>query len=107
MVVHTSNRARGRNSHRHPDQIRVPVQRQTLEEVRRLAAVPFQHAPERGGDERCVAVHEACGAGEEAKVIDVGDVLHAGKVLGDRRRKEEDQDHGSGDPEGSCRRKTL
>lgn len=88
--MHTGNRARRRDSHRHPNQIRVPVECQTLQQVRGLTAVPSQHAPECYGDERCVAIHESCGAGEEAKVVDVGDVGHAGEVLGDSGGEEED-----------------
>ena len=63
-----------------PDEVRVAVQTQALQQVRTLAPVPPQHHPQQARDDEGVAVHQPCRTGEETKVIGVGFVVETGKV---------------------------
>lgn len=67
-----------------PHQIRVPVQRPALDQIRRRAPEPAQRAPQRDREHARVAVDEAGGAGQEPEIVLKAVGVLVGEPLRDR-----------------------
>jgi hypothetical protein len=96
----TANRTPTDQRNNNPHQVGIPVQTSALEQIRALAPVPLQHAPQPNGHERGISVDEPRGAAQQLEVI--GKVLLAlvREILVDGAREEQDDDDGRGDPHG-------
>ena len=88
--------------HRNPYQIRIPIQRPTLQHIRALTPKPPQHTPERNRNNKRIPIDQATRRAQQREIIPkqfIPAPLRA-QILGDGSREKKDEDDGGGDPEG-------
>jgi hypothetical protein len=97
----TADRTPTNQRNNNPHQVGIPVQAPALEQIRALAAVPLQHAPQPDGHQRGIAIDEAGGAAQQLEVVRKVVLAVVRQVLIDGAREEQDDDDGGGDPHGA------
>lgn len=96
----TSQRRPRHQRNGNPDQVRIPIQRPALHQIRALTPKPLQHAPQRERDESRVSIDQPRSATQQLEIVREMLLARAREVLADRAREEEDDDDGGRDPEG-------
>lgn len=87
-------------SHRDPNQVRISVQTNALEQIGALATIPLEYGPQPRRHHSCVSIHHARTSAQQLEVIDKVVLAVVGQVLVDGAGEEKDDDDGGGDPHG-------
>jgi hypothetical protein len=91
--------------HCNPNQIRIPIETRTLEQIRTLAPIPLQHRPQPHGHNPRIPIHQAGSSTQQLEII--AKRLSAlailaqptpAQILVNRTGEEEDDDNRSSDP---------
>lgn len=99
-IIQRGQRTPTNQRNRYPRDIRIPIQRPALEQIRAFRATPLQHSPQTQWQQKRIAIHQARGAGQQCKVVVKMRLADRGEVCGDSAGEEEDDDDGGRDPEG-------
>ena len=97
----TIDGAYARNRHGNPNQIRIPIQTQALQQIRTLAPIPLQHGPQPRRHHPRIPIHQPRGAAQQLKVVCKMRLPLARQILIYRAGEEENDDDGRRDPDGA------
>lgn len=96
----TRHRTPAHQRNNDPHQIRIPIQTRALEQVRTLAPIPLQHAPQCHRHKRRIPIHQSSRPAQQLEII--REVLFpvVREVLVNRAGQKQDDNHRRGDPHG-------
>jgi len=87
--------------HRDPDEVRIAVQTNALEQVCRFSSEPLQSTPQGNRNEEGISIDQTRSAREQGEVVDEVFLSFLSQVLRDGACEEENDDDGGRDPKGT------